>query len=436
MTRNVISTRVLRPRAHKNYICTQYVRNGECRCSHHCKYLHPESPLMLPDELLTEVASWLDLFATCQLGLVCRRLHLLTQRNTSHWVRLFAERWGAASQLQWRAAQLAGSWRQLYKEKVLMERINAPWKKPANQEVQALGETIADMACDCADLECVDSDMVAYAADVAGACRNGSGKALTVIFLLDGSGSVSDIDFDIMRAFVKNTSTVVTNKCPDAKVGVLQFTTEVRVEVAPEHGRPSEELHQRVDTFPRMSGGTNFSAPLRQVEELMRAAAQVEEAPAGKIALGGLALLLISDGIVDQAHVRDAAATAKHLTDNVANVSIFALGVGRDVDSDSMKQIIGEMSIPVPRATYNAASLLRNAPPIPPFPPLPPTPPPFISSTPNVTMCLDNLNANGQPGKEVARPNSNTSLSQMQRAAPTSRYLGLSTMKSRSATWL
>ena len=84
------------------------------------------------------------------------------------------------------------------------------------------------------------------------------------MFLLDGSGSLSEMDFDVMRTFVKRTVTVVKARVPHAKVGMLQFTTEVRVEIAPTN-EGAEAVGQKVDAMMRMNGGTNLAAPILRV---------------------------------------------------------------------------------------------------------------------------------------------------------------------------
>eukprot|EP00959_Pyramimonas_sp_CCMP1952_P303162 6343555-Pyramimonas_sp.AAC.1 len=77
------------------------------------------------------------------------------------------------------------------------------------------------------------------------------------------------MDFDVMRTFVKRTVMVVKARVPSAKVGMLQFTTEVRVEIAPT-SEAAEVVGQKVDGMTRMNGGTNLTAPILRVSAQLK----------------------------------------------------------------------------------------------------------------------------------------------------------------------
>lgn len=55
------------------------------------------------------------------------------------------------------------------------------------------------------------------------------------------------------------------------QVGIVQFTTEVRVEVDPSSVELAE-VPAQVDRMQRMSGGTNLEAPIHRVRSLARQA--------------------------------------------------------------------------------------------------------------------------------------------------------------------
>mmetsp|Transcript_3257 Transcript_3257/g.3652 ORF Transcript_3257/g.3652 Transcript_3257/m.3652 type:complete len:495 (+) Transcript_3257:168-1652(+) len=345
--------------------CRHFAQTGKCRYGERCKFLHPVSPLLLPDEILLEVLELLNAKELCTLSLVCKRFSELCKLDR-RWHVLFTAKYGAPSKLCWRAATVAGSWRELYKSKCLMDRAAAPWNKPTIHEIHALSLQITDAAFDdntskpnCTFSGCSYSSfgdpcapfLPPPASDVLGSPSStvssspGSSpgsvnssfpKDLVVLYLLDGSGSLSETDFNTMRTFVKTSASCIKDRCPRAKIGVLQFTTEVRVEVAPVD-MEVKEMCMSVDRMPRMSGGTNLAAPIRQAETLLRDNVEPDAARA---------VVLLSDGIVETMHARDAAEKAMQLGIMLPHVSFYGLGVGRDVDVTSMRTIIGEIAPP------------------------------------------------------------------------------------------
>mmetsp|Transcript_36846 Transcript_36846/g.69322 ORF Transcript_36846/g.69322 Transcript_36846/m.69322 type:complete len:456 (-) Transcript_36846:566-1933(-) len=396
--------RVVAPRSHSRSVrprgtlrsntCPKYLRGQRCRYGASCKFLHPESPLVLPDELLTEIVNCLGATDLCQLALVCKRLGQVCMQNISRWHALFSDKWGVPKQLEWRAATLAGGWQQLYKAKTVMDREASPWKKPSAFEVDALGLLITDTAFP-------PEAARVHAGAAHDASTRSAARPLTVVFLLDGSGSLSEIDFDVMRSFVKRTVEIIMQRCPEGKVGIVQFTTEVRVEVDPSSVELAE-VPAQVDRMQRMSGGTNLEAPIHRAEQLMREQKEEEQ--------GAHVLVLLSDGIVDPNHARDAAREAQNLSKHLAHVSLFALGVGRDVDVNSMKRIIGEEQLPNGnnRNDESASSAVRGM----------------------STASFSNVASPATP------PSGNLALDWLQQTARTSHYLGLSTLGHRATTWM
>ena len=75
------------------------------------------------------------------------------------------------------AMELAGGWQGLYKAKHLAEKASAPWVEPCDFEVEAMLAHLASLRCS-RTLE------------------------ISVTFLVDGSGSVTQDDFAAMTAFM------------------------------------------------------------------------------------------------------------------------------------------------------------------------------------------------------------------------------------------
>jgi hypothetical protein len=99
---------------------------------------------------------------------------------------------------------------------------------------------------------------------------HGAPQPLSVVFLLDASGSLSEVDFVAMKNGVKALITTIRQRQPNAQVGVLQFTTEAYVAM------PLSSVHdlaariEVIDGMLRMSGGTSFEVPLLQVRHTER----------------------------------------------------------------------------------------------------------------------------------------------------------------------
>jgi len=98
-------------------------------------------------------------------------------------------------------------------------------------------------------------------------------RGVQVVYLLDGSGSVSEDDFREMCTFVKTSAPQLSALLGvDAQVGVVQFSTEPRVERAlGPVGDDPVALATLLDSIVRINGGTNISAAIARAGALMRA---------------------------------------------------------------------------------------------------------------------------------------------------------------------
>eukprot|EP00227_Mantoniella_beaufortii_P014972 CAMPEP_0197591384 /NCGR_PEP_ID=MMETSP1326-20131121/13043_1 /TAXON_ID=1155430 /ORGANISM="Genus nov. species nov., Strain RCC2288" /LENGTH=474 /DNA_ID=CAMNT_0043156797 /DNA_START=111 /DNA_END=1531 /DNA_ORIENTATION=- len=150
-----------------------------------------------------------------------------------------------------------------------------------------------------------------------------------VVFLIDGSGSVTDEDFSTMKAFLRQAGAVFLARHPDAKLGVVQFANDLRVEreltafnTETEAGAV-EQWTATVDLLARMNGGTNFAAPLRKAEKMFG------EVPLHLGARAARVVALVTDGRVDSYQAQEAVNRASRLSDVLDNFEMYAFGVGR-----------------------------------------------------------------------------------------------------------
>ncbi|KAL6749162.1 hypothetical protein V8C86DRAFT_2855079 [Haematococcus lacustris] len=101
-------------------------------------------------------------------------------------------------------------------------------------------------------------------------------RVVQLVYLLDGSGSVSEEDFSEMRRFVLESAPALCNLLGAAhtgKVGVVQFSTEARTEVplTPLGQGGAASLSSALEAMVRINGGTNISTALAAASALMKA---------------------------------------------------------------------------------------------------------------------------------------------------------------------
>ena len=115
------------------------------------------------------------------------------QEAPKRWLMLCAERYGPLTELHHEAAQLAGpSWKKLFRSKNDTDKDADQMQKLCPYELQAAVRRIA--AC----------------------CSSRS----SICFCVDGSGSVTSEDFQIMTGFVSTAMEAVMHRGVDCKVGL------------------------------------------------------------------------------------------------------------------------------------------------------------------------------------------------------------------------
>ncbi|MEW5299638.1 MAG: hypothetical protein WDW38_004313 [Sanguina aurantia] len=281
----------------------------------------------LPDDVLeTVLLTRMSATELSQISVVCKRFAKMGVADRL-WGPLFNERWGQQqpTTLATRAKSIAGSWRALFISKDATEKEAAPWSKPCPEELSASVETLANS---CANKE----------------------RGLGIVFLLDGSGSVHEEDFTKMVEFVTEVTATLQASDPGCKVGVVQFSNDVKVEFTPGEGDdeafqkalksmcshrlpvPASMTASPVASQVRMNGGTNISVAIQKAGQLLKN--HVDEDATRHV-------VLITDGRVDAYQSKEARQMAERLADEQRNVSLFAFGVGRGIDKTELLNIIG-----------------------------------------------------------------------------------------------
>eukprot|EP00899_Mesostigma_viride_P026617 jgi/Mesvir1/713/Mv17325-RA.4 len=158
----------------------------------------------------------------------------------------------------------------------------------------------------------------------------GGYKGLAVIFVVDGSGSVMGEDFGAMTSFLRDAGTLIKRDHPDAVLGVIQFSNDLRVELHPSN-MPLDAFQLGVNSIMRMNGGTNMALPLRKAESLL-----MEEC-GGKDG-ARCCVVVLTDGRMDSYQAREAVQRAEQLRGR--GIALFALGVGKGVDAAELTSMV------------------------------------------------------------------------------------------------
>ena len=130
---------------------------------------------------------------------------------------------------------MAGGWKQLFINKSQALRKSAPWVTPGKPSFNCYCRhcrALLSLDGRTVDVCCLDTHLGNYEVSaLIESMRNPSGKSLGVIFLVDGSGSVSEPDFNTMTTFVKDAVVQLDKDHEELHVGILQFSDEVRMEL-------------------------------------------------------------------------------------------------------------------------------------------------------------------------------------------------------------
>ena len=162
-----------------------------------------------------------------------------------------------------------------------------------------------------------------------------------IIFLVDGSGSVTEQDFACMTDFMLTAAEQVLATAATAaangtsfapvRVSIIQFSNEVRVEL------PPTPLDDNIDQFAatiaemqRINGGTNIAAAVQKAGQLTK-----DLSPGCRRVMA-----LLTDGRIDSYQAREAHDMTARLADEQGRVEMHAFGVGRGVDRRELLRII------------------------------------------------------------------------------------------------
>ncbi|XP_053525526.1 collagen alpha-4(VI) chain-like [Artibeus jamaicensis] len=145
-----------------------------------------------------------------------------------------------------------------------------------------------------------------------------------IIFLIDGSESISPKNFEKMKEFMKRMVNQSNIGADEIRIGLLQFSSSPQEEFKLNHFFLKEEIHKAISKVQQMNDGTrtgkalNFTLPF------------FDSSRGGRPSLPQY-LIVITDGVAQD----NVAMPAKALRDR--NIIIFAIGVGEAAKSQLLQ---------------------------------------------------------------------------------------------------
>ncbi|KGL73722.1 Cartilage matrix protein, partial [Tinamus guttatus] len=161
------------------------------------------------------------------------------------------------------------------------------------------------------------------------ACSGGSGSALDLVFLIDGSKSVRPENFELVKKFINQIVESLDVSDKQAQVGLVQYSSSVRQEFPLGQYKNKKDIKAAVKKMAYMEKGTMTGQALKYLVD--NSFSIINGARPGVPKVG----IVFTDGR-SQDYITDAAKKAKDL-----GFRMFAVGVGNAVE-DELREIASE----------------------------------------------------------------------------------------------
>ncbi|KAL4436985.1 hypothetical protein ABPG75_004124 [Micractinium tetrahymenae] len=288
----------------------------------------PSALASLPPELGAACLGNLQYEDLCSLACTCSALREAAE-DCLLWRREWQREFGEAGALQEAAAALAGGWKRLFAARHAVQLESYPWIRPSAFEVAAAVDALVALPPRARPA----GSSAAHAEGEPEWGLEGEEVALCLVFLMDGSSSVHDQDFQAMKDFISRAVQALeaAPHGPRSRVAVIQFSDRARVEQGPVAPDPAQ-LEALLGSLCPLRGCTCTGLALEKAGDLL--------CTLGRSAHGVLALL--TDGQVSYPQSVAAATAAARLAAQAGcSVRLHGFGVGRGMDRESMLRIIG-----------------------------------------------------------------------------------------------
>ncbi|KAL8181871.1 UNVERIFIED_CONTAM: hypothetical protein K2H54_033107 [Gekko kuhli] len=164
------------------------------------------------------------------------------------------------------------------------------------------------------------------------ACRKCTEGPVDLVFVIDGSKSLGENNFEIVKEFVTGILDLLTISPKAARVGLLQYSTEVHTEFTLKQFSTAKDMIKAVSQMKYMGKGSMTGLALKQMTE--RSFTEAEGARRFSAKVPRVAVVF-TDGRA-QDDVSEWAAKAKH-----SGITMYAVGIGKAIDEE-LRQIASD----------------------------------------------------------------------------------------------
>lgn len=180
----------------------------------------------------------------------------------------------------------------------------------------------------------------------ASACSGGSGSALDLVFLIDGSKSVRPENFELVKKFINQIVDSLEVSEKQAQVGLVQYSSSVRQEFPLGQFKNKKDIKAAVKKMAYMEKGTMTGQALKYLID--NSFAVINGARPGVPKVG----IVFTDGR-SQDYITDAAKKAKDLgRSSEFSVACFSLGPGTTSTVNLGMTLFPEMSLTQDRNSF------------------------------------------------------------------------------------
>lgn len=181
----------------------------------------------------------------------------------------------------------------------------------------------------------------------ASACSGGSGSALDLVFLIDGSKSVRPENFELVKKFINQIVDSLEVSEKQAQVGLVQYSSSVRQEFPLGQFKNKKDIKAAVKKMAYMEKGTMTGQALKYLID--NSFAVINGARPGVPKVG----IVFTDGR-SQDYITDAAKKAKDLgRSSEFSVACFSLGPGTTSTVNLGMTLLPEMSLTQDRNSFS-----------------------------------------------------------------------------------
>ncbi|TSN48473.1 Collagen alpha-1(XXI) chain [Bagarius yarrelli] len=156
-----------------------------------------------------------------------------------------------------------------------------------------------------------------------------------LVFILDGSWSVDDTNFEIVKRWLANITTSFNIGQKFTQIGVVQYSDETVLHVPLGKHSSTKDLIKAIESIEYMGGNTNTGKAIKFANEKLFALSERGPNGASKIAV------VLTDGKSQDAVTEAAEAARKK------GIILFAIGVGSETEEAELRTIANK-----PSSTY------------------------------------------------------------------------------------